>query len=241
MDGTDRPWGFARACIRFNGRNAKFINNTFSDSNWTRLLFLDWTNVKSNVENRKTQIKGNQIHISPTSTFVNIQGDIPRNGILMTNNMMDIGCGIIIANGSVTGLTYTGNTWTGPFPNKADHPGVSLYNPYTNFAPIYFASKNSQFNTISGNTFSSIDEDNNRRPTNFIRIGSDVHFSGSTITGNTFVRCTEEPIFFDGTLADGGAANVPIIGNTTNRPDMCNSTFIGNGTNATDVLMADPF
>ena len=148
---------------------------------------------------------------------------------------------IYYANGSVTGLTYTGNTWTGPFPNHADHLNIALYNPYTDFAPIFFEGGNSQFNTMSGNTFSSIDEGNDRRPSNFIRIGSNIDFSGSTITGNTFVRCTDEPIFFAGVQAGGGAANVAILGNTTNRPDMCNDAFIGNGTNATDVLMAAPF
>lgn len=193
--------------VRFNGRNVLVQDCSFSDGVGMTAIRMTWDNIDTGSselddlnENswRKNRIVNNQFHINRASTAVLLDGDNPCQGLLVANNILDIGGSLLrVTGGGLHGATIVGNSVTNRQNTFDDGKTKDI---------IYFESGQVKAVNITGNTLTGR-EDGEHPPRDIIR--SDVSPSGLAVTGNSMGFCTGYAV----NLTNGTSGCV-VVGNT---------------------------
>ena len=200
----EKAGGYA---LQINGRNANIGDCAFSNlTNGATCVKLEWRGIQPDASDskdaeletswRKNRIYDNQFHTNNGTTAIEIDGEYEIRGLIISNNIVDIGAIFLRVLCGVQGLTFTGNTWYGRRPGEQ---GV-----------IKFENGAIRSATISGNTFSGF-RDNTGIPNNFIRVSAAVNIRGLSITGNSFSYCDNRAISIDD---PSDATRTTVVGNT---------------------------
>ena len=211
--------------IFYNGRNANIQNCSFSSSGggtsdkYPVCIGLDFTNIENDgsnkpdsnpaSSNRKNRVRFNSFHVGGSATAIEVTGDYPSMGLLISNNTCDTGARLLdVLSGGLSGAAITANTyWKGGSSRKGI--GVINIRKATGKDTIIESC------TISGNGFSCLDEAlgnqaKDVRLNAIINVESGVKNRGLAITGNTL--CFAK----DGNYAvqiDAGAEYTTVTGN----------------------------
>ena len=193
--------------IVFNGRNVNVGDCAFSNMNEATGILMEWDGIEEDNTKpdqidstswRKNRIYNNQFHGNRTNTFIQLDGDSPVGGLLISGNIVDLGARFFYATaGGCNGLAFTGNSWYG-----RTLPGVSQD------GVLQFTGGAITAATISGNTFSGFNTASSNRPNHFIQ--TNVVIRGLAITGNCFAFSNDEAIDIQG----GQASRVTVTGNS---------------------------
>lgn len=180
--------GGSNVGVHFNGRNVLVQDCSFSDGVGMTAILMTWNGIDTEStklddlnENswRKNRIINNQFHINRASTAIRLDGEYPCQGLLVANNILDIGGSLLrVTNGGIHGGTIVGNSVTNRQNTAADGKTADI---------IYFESGQIKAVNITGNTLTGR-EDGESRPRDIIR--SAVNPSGLAITGNSMGFCT---------------------------------------------------
>ena len=211
--------------IFYNGRNANIQNCSFTSSGggtsdkYPVCIGLDFTNIENDgsnkpdsnpaSSNRKNRVRFNTFHTGGSSTAIEVSGDHPNMGLLITSNVCDTGARLLdVLSGGLSGAAITANTyWKGG--SKRQGIGVINIRKATGKDTIIESC------TISGNGFSCLDEALGNKAEDvrlnaIINVESGVKNRGLAITGNTL--CFAK----DGNYAvqiDAGAEYTTVTGN----------------------------
>ena len=108
--------------IYYNGRNANVQNCSFTDSgggnsnNYAVCIGLDFTNMEDDdpgknkfdsnpaSSNRKNRVRNNSFHTGGSTTAIEVMGDYPNMGLLISNNTCDTGARLLdVRSGGLSG------------------------------------------------------------------------------------------------------------------------------------------
>ena len=212
--------GKRSTAIVYNGRNARILNNAFSDGVGGTCISLRWHGIDTQSQEpgdlnetswRKNRVIGNQFHTGPASKAVVINGDYPIYGFQLLNNIMDIGGQmLVVERGGMIGSTVTGNSWYGR--SRFGAEGV-----------LEFKTGVLEGLSITGNGFTTLDGPNKSRCARFVNVASQVDCKGLAISTNSFINGRKGKA---AVAVHGDTSKVIVIGNviTNSSPKLC-----GNG------------
>ena len=204
--------GKQSTAIVYNGRNARILNNAFSDGVGGTCISLRWCGVDTQSAQpddlnatswRKNRVIGNQFHSGQASRAVVINGDYPIYGFQLLNNIMDIGGQLLVVErGGMVGSTVASNTWYGR--SRFGPEGV-----------LEFKAGLLKGLSVTGNGFSTLDGPNNTRCARFINVSKLVHCQGLAISANSFINNRKGKAAI---AIHGDTSKVVVIGNVITNP-----------------------